>query len=114
MKQPKMSARRKSLRKQYAAHAKAVKSLKKKMLKLVEKDYTMSDDFQQYREEEVTSGRGLNRKTQKEGRVYFKEFFQDEDDPKNGVWVERSFLVKMDGKLQNLREVVERDTRINR
>jgi hypothetical protein len=103
-----MNARRKQIRKKYLQLQNQIKRSRKAMIELAKKDFLLSDDVQQYREENVTRGRGKTKKTQLEGRVYWKEKYYDEDYPKGKpLIIERSYLVRVDGEWVDIGAMIE-------
>lgn len=78
-----------------------IQKLKTEILELERANMLLSDRNQQYveAEENVTmSYKPLVHKKVLVGRVFWKEKFIDESDPKNSVFISRSKAVKVDGE----------------
>jgi hypothetical protein len=76
---------------------KKIQELLDKNLELERKSYLLSDNKQQYKEQIRTTGRGKNKKTYLEGRIYWIDKFKDEDTGKT-IDIERSRAVRIDGE----------------
>lgn len=61
----------------------------------------LSDKKMRYKEDTITRGRGKNKKTVLEGRVYWMETFTD-DDTGEKIKIERSECVTIDGVWQSV------------
>ncbi len=81
-----------------------IEDLKKQNIKLAKELCLLSDEkqwFTEKEEERIVSKRP--KKTEKilVGRIYWKEFFKDDDYPNDeskGVWIERSQVVRVNGE----------------
>tara|TARA_R110001632_G_scaffold137804_2_gene253451 strand:+ start:29646 stop:29939 length:294 start_codon:yes stop_codon:yes gene_type:complete len=92
--------KRERLNGKIAKNNEKIEELKKLNNKIYIETLLLCDDNQWYTEKEYTYGRGKKKKTQLEGRIHWKEFFEDSDHPNNktkGVWVNRTQRVKVDG-----------------
>lgn len=93
---------REQLEAEYKEQQEIIKVAQGKLQKLRIDWWLLSDEKQQYKEQEeewtVKDGRKKKKEKHLVGRIYWKQFFQDEDKaPGEGVWVDRNQIVRVDG-----------------
>lgn len=74
-----------------------IKKLQEANIELNRQHLLFSDKNQQYREGEETHGRGKLKQTYFIGRVYWREYFLDEDTG-DKIWIDRSKVVRQNNE----------------
>lgn len=87
---------REQIRAEIKACTEKIEQLEAELADLVKRDYLLSDEVQWYKEELRTTGRGKKKRTFLEGRVYWNQFFKDEDTGEE-IKIERSQQITVDG-----------------
>ena len=80
-----------------------IDNLKNEILELRRQEVLISDKNQQFVEKEeqvLISGRPKVYETKLVGRIFWKEKFIDQDDPKHPIFIERTQVVRINGEWQ--------------
>ncbi len=93
--------KRSQIAKKILANSEKIKAIRQENIELNRQQLLLSDKNQWYTESEEMVGRGKNKKTVLVGLVNWKEYFRDEDNPKNNVCIERKQVVRENGEWLN-------------